>query len=141
MFSKACEYGIRALCVIAEAGEKNHKIGIKEICEISKTPESFTAKILQNLVKRGFISSQKGPSGGFFIDRRPDLISLYSIVEAIDGDEVFKRCGLGLPACNANNPCAIHFQFEKVRNNLNEMCMKNTLADLLHQSNKEVKAG
>ena len=69
MFSKACEYGIRALTVIAMAGKENRKIGIKEVCKLSQTPASFTAKILQNLVKRGVINSQKGPAGGFYISR------------------------------------------------------------------------
>jgi len=88
MFSKACEYGIRALTVIAEAGKENRKIGIKELCKLSNTPESFTAKILQNLVKRDIISSQKGPTGGFYISKDLNKITLYEIVDAIDGKTI-----------------------------------------------------
>jgi len=131
MFSKACEYGIRALTVIAMAGKENRRIGIKELCKAANTPESFTAKILQNLVKREIINSQKGPSGGFYISRELDQITLYDIVDAIDGKAIFSRCGLGLTACNANKPCPLHFKFEVVREELNDMCKNNTLQDLV----------
>lgn len=138
MFSKACEYGLRALTVIAEAGRENKKIGIKEICKASNTPESFTAKILQNLVKRQILSSQKGPSGGFYISKNLADISLYEIVDAIDGKNIFNKCGLGLTNCNASKPCPLHFQFEKVRDELNDMCKNNTLKDLVDGFHNEV---
>ena len=138
MFSKACEYGIRALTVIAEAGKEDRKIGIKELCKLANTPESFTAKILQNLVKRDIINSQKGPAGGFYISKKLDKISLYDIVEAIDGKGIFNQCGLGLSACNAKKPCPLHYKFEVVRNELNAMCKDNTLQDLVEGFHQEV---
>lgn len=131
MFSKACEYGIRALTVIAQAGQENRKIGIKEICSQSNTPEFFTAKILQNLVKRSILKSQKGPSGGFYIARPLEEISIFAIVEAIDGTDIFHKCGLGLSACNAQKPCPLHDKFEVVRDELNAMCRNNSLKDLV----------
>ena len=130
MFSKACEYGIRALTIIAKEGEHGERIGIKEICRIAKTPESFTAKILQNLVRRGILHSQKGPSGGFYLTKELSSLTLYEIVEAIDGTEIFDKCGLGLDRCDARNPCPLHDQFEKVRSNLKKMCENNTLESL-----------
>jgi len=138
MFSKACEYGIRALTVIAEASGENRKIGIKEICKSANTPESFTAKILQNLVRRSVISSQKGPTGGFYLQNKPSDITLYDIVDAIDGKAIFNQCGLGLTACNAKKPCPLHYQFEVVRDELTKMCKDNTLEDLLQGFHAEV---
>lgn len=138
MFSKACEYGIRALTVIAEAGKEGRRVGIKEICKSANTPEPFTAKILQNLVKRKIISSQKGPAGGFYIARDLDKISLFDIVEAIDGKDIFIKCGLGLNECNAKKPCPLHFKFEVVRSQLAEMCNDNSLADLIKEFHGEV---
>ncbi len=131
MFSKACEYGIRALTIIAKEGAKGRKLGIKDICKAANTPESFTAKILQNLVKRGILSSQKGPSGGFFIVKELSEITIYDIVEAIDGVAIFHKCGLGLSECNAKKPCPLHNQFEVVRDELKEMCHNNTLENLV----------
>lgn len=131
MFSKACEYGIRALTVIAKEGEMGQRMGIKEVCKAAKTPESFTAKILQNLVKQGILNSQKGPSGGFYMTKSLCDITLYEIVVAIDGSEVFYKCGLGLPECDANQPCPLHSKFEIVRDELNNMCRNSTLESLV----------
>ncbi len=131
MFSRACKYGIRALAVIATASREGRKIAIKEVCKSSNTPESFTAKILQDLVKRDILDSQRGPSGGFYFSRDISKITLYEIVNAIDGDGVFYQCGLGLPACDAKNPCVVHTSFEIVRNQLNVMCKSNSLSDLI----------
>ena len=130
MFSKSCEYGIRALTVIGKAHKKNQKVGIKEICRLANTPESFTAKILQNLVKRNILSSQKGPTGGFYFTRKLDEISLIEIVNTIDGESIFNKCGLGLSHCDAKNPCPLHFQYEEVRSKLIDMCEKSNLLDL-----------
>jgi len=131
MFSKACEYGIRALTVIAKEGEKGQKVGIKDVCKMAQTPESFTAKILQNLVRQGILNSQKGPSGGFYMTKNLSDITLYEIVVAIDGPDVFHKCGLGLPECNAKQPCPLHTKFEIVRDELNAMCKTSTLESLV----------
>ncbi|WP_020571002.1 RrF2 family transcriptional regulator [Neolewinella persica] len=131
MFSNGCEYGIRALTIIGRASKEDRKVGIKEICRLAKTPESFTAKIMQNLVRRGILDSQKGPAGGFYISKDLDSITLYDIVEAIDGTGVFVSCGLGLAHCDASRPCPLHDKFASVRQELKAMCKSNTLNDLL----------
>lgn len=138
MFSKACAYGIRALTIIAKAGKENEKIGIKKICAAADIPASFTAKILQNLVKQSIISSQKGPSGGFYISKDLNEISLYDIVAAIDGTDIFTKCGLGLKECSSLEPCPFHFQFKIVRDELNKMCITNTLQDLVDGLYEEI---
>ena len=138
MFSKACEYGIRALTVIGKFHLEGERIGIKEICRISKTPESFTAKILQNLVKRNIIGSQKGPSGGFYISRDLEEISLFEIVNVIDGEVIFNKCGVGLNNCDAKNPCPLHNQYEKVRSELIKMCKSSNLSQLVSEMKEEV---
>lgn len=138
MFSKPCEYGIRALTIIANNDKNDGKIGMKDICKASNTPESFTSKILQTLVKKRILKSQKGPMGGFYLIRPASEIPLYEVVKAIDGDEIFRRCGLGLEECNASNPCPMHSKFEVVRKELREMCLNSTLEDLVGQMTEEI---
>lgn len=117
--------------MIGQAGRDGRKVGIKEICQTANTPESFTAKILQALVRRGIISSLKGPTGGFYFSKDLNELSVYDVVEAIDGDGIFTKCGLGLSECNAQQPCPLHHQFETVRKELYKMCKTNNLNDLL----------
>lgn len=131
MFSKTCEYGIKAAVYIANCSERNEAISLKEIARAINSPEAFTAKILQILVKHDIIESRKGPKGGFFIqDNDIGNILLIHIVQAIDGDDLFNGCGLGFEQCDENKPCPMHDSFKFIRNDIRKMLETNSLRDL-----------
>lgn len=131
MFSKACEYGIRASIYIAEQSIVGKRVNQKEISKAIDSPEAFTAKILQQLTKNNLINSEKGPSGGFTMETHAiDKIKLSNIVSAIDGDEVYKGCGLGLKKCNEKKPCPAHDKFKIVRDELKKMLETTTIKEL-----------
>lgn len=130
MFSKACEYGIRAVIYIWSQNNKGIKLGIKDICREIDAPEFFTAKILQSLAKQGIISSAKGPNGGFYIKKEQENLALIDLVTAIDGNQIFEGCGLGLKVCSEVNPCPIHYQFKSIREQLKTMLVGTSIKDL-----------
>lgn len=132
MFSKACEYGIKATLYIAEqALNSEKKTGVKDIAKAIDSPEAFTAKIMQILSKNKIVNSSKGPSGGFYIPKKNlEKIKLSAIVKAIDGDQIYVGCGLGLSQCNAEKPCPVHDQFKVVRDELANMLTKTSLLEL-----------
>jgi Rrf2 family iron-sulfur cluster assembly transcriptional regulator len=131
MFSKSCEYAIRATIFIATHCCSESKVGIKEIAKEIDSPIAFTAKILQVLVKNNIIKSSKGVGGGFMV-LKEDLkrITLSQIVVAIDGDSVFLRCGLGLSNCSEDHPCPVHEKFKFVKQDLAFMLENTTLEEL-----------
>lgn len=137
MFSKACEYGIRAIIHIAAQSQEGKRVGLKEISKQIDSPEAFTAKILQILSKNNLIDSIKGPMGGFEIDlKQMKKIKLSEVVSAIDGDSIYKGCGLGLKECSEKRPCPVHNQFKTIRNELKNMLENTTLYELsLDQKN------
>lgn len=131
MFSKACEYAIRAAIFIAEQSLQKRKVGLKEIAKAIDSPEAFTAKTLQILTRNTLVSSDKGPNGGFYLnDEQLRSICLKHLVESIDGNGIYKGCGLGLKACNDKKPCPVHFQFKAIRDELQQMLETTTLQDL-----------
>lgn len=131
MFSKACEYGIKATIFIATNSFQNNRVSPKEIAKEINSPEAFTAKILQALVKHDIINSSKGAHGGFDIDKKDvSTIKLSQIVNAIDGDKIYNGCGLGLERCNENHPCPVHDKFKIVRNELKLMLENTTIEEL-----------
>lgn len=132
MFSKACEYGIKATLYIAEqALNSEKKTGVKDIAKAIDSPEAFTAKIMQILSKNKIVNSSKGPSGGFYIPKKNlEKIKLSAIVKAIDGDDIYVGCGLGLSQCNAEKPCPVHDQFKVVRDELANMLNNTSLLEL-----------
>lgn len=115
MFSKTCEYAIRAMLFIAQKSREGQKVGIREIAKNIASPEHFIAKILQDLCRRGLVQSSKGPNGGFYLEAKDYKCSIAEIVIAVDGDRIFTGCGLGLRECSAAKPCPIHHEFKKIR--------------------------
>ena len=135
MFSKACEYGIRAVIYIWSQNGRGKKLGIKDICKEIDAPEFFTAKILQSLAKQGIISSAKGPNGGFYVEKAQESLTLMDLVVAIDGDQLFTGCGLGLRQCSEATPCPIHSDFKVIREGLSQMLRNKKLVDLASEIN------
>ncbi|MBW8201285.1 MAG: Rrf2 family transcriptional regulator [Bacteroidota bacterium] len=131
MFSKACEYGIRAAVYVALQSLDGRRVSVNEIAEEIDSPIAFTAKILQQLSRSKVIHSVKGPTGGFELDRTEmDTVKLSMIVHAIDGDDIYVGCGLGLKECNANQPCPLHDKFVDIRTDLKNMLENTSLYEL-----------
>lgn len=121
MFSKTCEYAIRALIFIAQKSKDGSRVGIKDISAGIDSPEYFIAKILQDLSRKGFVQSAKGPNGGFYMDDANLEQSVADIVREIDGDKLFSGCGLGLKECSEDHPCPIHNDFKHIRQEIKTM--------------------
>lgn len=131
MFSKACEYGIRAAIYIAKKSLTEQKVSLKDVAKAINSPEAYTSKILQKLAKNGIINSDKGPTGGFSMDRQElSNVKLSTIVFILDGDNIYKGCGLGLEKCNEQMPCPMHDQFKTVRESLKTMLESTTIISL-----------
>lgn len=131
MFSKACEYGLKASIFIANHSERNEMLSLKDISKAIASPEAFTSKILQQLVKSQIVISKKGYTGGFEINKNElHSIKLSRIVLAFDGDNIYKACGLGLKECNPDEPCPVHDRFKIVRDELKEMLENTSIYEL-----------
>lgn len=131
MFSKACEYGIKAATYIALQSMEDRRVSLNEIAKKIDSPVSFTAKILQQLSRNEIIDSTKGAYGGYGISRTNiDKVTLSQIVKAVDGDTIYVGCGLGLKECNANKPCPVHDKFVAIRNNLKQMLENTSLYEM-----------
>ena len=129
MFSKSCEYGIRAVIYIAAESSKGRHAGITDIVKEINAPLHFTAKVLQNLSRVGLIESQKGPHGGFYLNKRKEVM-LIDVVKAIDGDDIFNGCGLGLSKCSETKPCPLHHYFKSIRDDLKQMLQTTSIREL-----------
>lgn len=131
MFSKACEYAIRATIYIAEQSNLDRRVSQKDIARAIDSPEAFTAKILQQLSRDQIIDSLKGPSGGFSIEKKKmQTLKLSQIVKAIDGDSIYRGCGLGFKECSEEKPCPVHDKFKIVRGELRKMLENTSIKEL-----------
>ncbi|WP_298412655.1 Rrf2 family transcriptional regulator [Hydrotalea sp.] len=129
MFSKTCEYAIRAILYIAQKSKHGIKVSIKDIAKGIDSPEYFLGKILQDVSRKGLIQSLKGPTGGFYLDETNLQYTLADVVKVVDGDKIFSGCGLGLRQCSEKMPCPIHNDFKKIRTEIFELLQKAKLGE------------
>ncbi|MGZ5274169.1 MAG: RrF2 family transcriptional regulator [Kaistella sp.] len=131
MFSKACEYAIKASIYIARQSLQQKRVNVKEVSQSIDAPVAFTAKILQVLCRENILQSVRGQQGGFVFDElKQKQIKIFDLVRIFDGDGLFTQCGLGLQECSSENPCPVHDDFKIVREKLLEMTQKHSLYDL-----------
>lgn len=129
LLSKACEYGLRAALYLASLDREGY-VSIRTISDELDISFPFLTKIFQQLNEAGLLESHRGPSGGVAFTQPTDAITLYEIVVAIDGEDLFEECVLGLPGCGDDKPCPIHNRWAEERDRLEALFKKHTLADM-----------
>ncbi|MGZ3837101.1 MAG: RrF2 family transcriptional regulator [Flavisolibacter sp.] len=134
MFSLSCKTAIKSVVFLATKCQEE-RAGIREIALQIAASEHTVGKLLQTLVKQGVVNSLKGPSGGFYLSEAQRLQPIFAIVDAIDGPEVFRNCGLGLSRCSARHPCPLHGEYKKARDIIENIFKTKKVADLCEPVN------
>jgi Rrf2 family protein len=130
IYSRSAEYAIRAFVHLAQVPEGKYAM-VKNIAEQEGIPAHFLAKILQQLARKGLLRSSKGPTGGFALRMDPNEISLFTIVEALDGMAEYQHCASGLSECTDEMPCSMHDSWVALRSRIMDYLEGNTIADLV----------
>ncbi|HEX3024984.1 MAG TPA: Rrf2 family transcriptional regulator [Chitinophagaceae bacterium] len=129
MLSLTCKAAIKAVIYLGAKADEE-KCSIKEVAAYINENEHTVGKLLQKLVKANVINSSKGPTGGFYVNQAQKKQPILNIVEAIDGEEVFAMCGLGLSKCNEKHPCPLHNEYKKIREAFKNLCKQKKVSDL-----------
>lgn len=137
MFNKETEYALRGLVYVQQQNLKSRRPGIAEIAKEIEAPQFYTAKILQRLVRLGFVESLKGKGGGFFFDKNKADLPLKDLIAATEGDRTYEGCGFGLKHCNKDNPCPLHNQYAPIRKAINDLVTNETVQSIALKTLKE----
>ena len=141
IFSRQCEYALQAVLYLALKPE-GVATPLKEMTGKLKIPYHFLGKILQRLAYKGILTSKKGPHGGFALGVPAKGITLFHVVEAIDGVGFMQNCVLGFPGCGTKNPCSVHDRWEVLRDGIYAMLVSRNIAQLANETKKsEYKVG
>ncbi len=130
VISKSGEYGLRALLYMASNQKNKGYFNIRDMSEELDISFHFLTKILQVLTQKGILQSYRGTNGGVGFFKNPEEITLSAIIRALEGDDFFDKCLLGLPGCGERQPCPMHAYWMDIRNNLKYEFETTSLADL-----------
>jgi len=99
--TEAASIGFHSMIIIAQQGH-NGQVNVNFLADKTKSSKFHISKVMQKLVKDGFLGSHRGPAGGFFLSKEPEDITLLNIYEAIEGKLEVTKCPMNRPTCPFN---------------------------------------
>ena len=130
--SKRVEYGLLAVRHMA-ANPSGTVFTAKELAAKLDMPYDLLAKVLQRLARGGIVSSQQGIKGGYALARRPNEISITSVIRTIEYERpMIAECYADGPdSCYLFDNCGRRKPLGKLQRNLNEVFDKMTVLEIV----------
>jgi Rrf2 family protein len=133
LFSKSVEYALRAVVWLGQQRQQqdNQPLAVpaSQIAAATQIPARFLADILQKLARSGIITAQRGPHGGFTLNRSAEQIRLLDIVTVIDPIQRVGTCPLtGLQ--RHDKLCRLHQTLDDLLARMEEAFDQTTVADM-----------
>jgi Rrf2 family protein len=94
--SEASSIAIHSLALVNQSDEI---LNVNQIADLTDFSKNHISKVLQTLVRHGYLSSGRGPKGGFVSSMNVDQVSLLEIIELIEGRMSDQHCGIAEEKC------------------------------------------
>jgi Rrf2 family protein len=83
--STQSRYGVRAIFDIAYHSE-GLETQVKDISRRQGISQRYLEQIFQKLKRAGIVGSKRGPSGGYFLNKKPEDITVGEVIQITEGD-------------------------------------------------------
>lgn len=136
--SRAAEYSIRGLLQLTIMEGK----GPQDVDAVSKAqdvPKAYLSKLFQQLAKKGFIKSARGPEGGFVLAKSSSDITLLAVVEAMEGPIFLNVCLISIGYCERDKTCPVHDVWGEAQKAFLEVLKSCTFSDLAKRGKEKIK--
>lgn len=130
IYSKTAQYSLQALLFVAANHQDGKNLLVRDIARELQLPASFLSKILQTLSRFGFLTSVKGPRGGFAISEKGANASVFDVIAVIDGPMDFESCLSGFSPCSDENACPFHATWKRIRSEIQELVTTRSIMEL-----------
>jgi len=117
--NQATDYAFRVVLYLSQLPADTIIRGSK-IAASQTIPSRFLLKIMRALTQAGLIKSFRGVEGGYTLAKLPEVISLYDVIEAMEGPVAIHRCLKGVDSCTRQlgAECPVHQALGTVQNSL-----------------------
>ncbi len=89
------------------------------------------SKILKSLVKAHLLSSVRGAKGGYFLVQTPEMITVASVITALEGPISLTECSSTNHSCDQVSACQIGNNWRVVNQTVQRALESVTLADMM----------
>ncbi len=128
--SEAGSIALHGMVLIARTPKEEKLVNVALIASATTSSRHHVAKIMQRLVKEGYLNSYRGPGGGFILNKSASEITLLEIYEAIEGKLHVANCPMDKPVCPFDK-CLMDNIVHKMTTDFREFLHSQTLADFL----------
>jgi len=135
--TKKADYGLIALKHLVVHGPDSSSA--KEIAEMYGIPLSLLSKILQKLVKNGFLRSEHGTNGGYRLAREAKDITALEVIRSIDGPIFLTACFTEHGYCCHTDKCIVRDPLQKVHEGILRLLASISIADMSQDKPKTVE--
>src|SRR6202162_591570 len=126
--TKKADYGLVALKHLAMRGPASSSA--KEIAETYGIPSPLLSKILQKLVKNGFLRSEQGTNGGYKLAREAREITALDVIRTIDGPIFLTACFTEHGYCVHTDKCIVRDPLQKVHEGILRLLGNISISDM-----------
>lgn len=143
-FSKKAEYGLRAMIDLGIAHSLDYEVvALSDLADAENLPLKFLEQILLHLRREGFVSTQRGKSGGYFIARDAGTIKMGELVRSLDGPlapiacashTAYERC-----TCPDEEHCGLRMLMIDVRNAISNILDRYSLRDVVEVTLRKIR--
>ena len=126
-------YGVKAMADLAINYEKE-PISIKSISGRQNISEYYLEQLFSSLRKAGLIKSIRGSGGGYILGKTPKDITVYEILEVLEGPIEISTC-LDNNDCNNVECCATRAVWKKIKDSIDSVTLSITLQDIVDDYN------
>ena len=133
--SRITDYGIVLLTHLAADEGAEQVQNARELAARAELPLPVVSKILKTLTREGFLLSQRGIKGGYALARRPEEITVASVIDALEGPIALTDCGTELHgACERESRCAVRQPWQRINREVRRALEQVRLSDLVQGS-------
>lgn len=122
-------YAVRAMYEIARAFPNG--VTLEQISNAQHISRVYLAQILNRLRQARLIRSSRGPGGGYVLRKSPDQITLYDILEPLEGPVCIASCVDPGEGCDDVEECIAYPIWQKIANYIECLLKEVKLSDLL----------
>jgi Rrf2 family protein len=108
---------------------------VSQVAAAEDLPESYLAKIFQDLARNRLLMSHRGAKGGFSLVSEPEEVNLLQIIEAVEGPIALAPCLDVREGCERIKICEIYEALDSAQAQMTLVLKTTTLADLVAKQN------
>lgn len=127
--TKLTDYATVVLTVLAS--EPGAVLSAAGLAERAGLEIPTVAKVLKPLAQAGLVEGFRGAGGGYRLARAPGAISLFEVVEAMEGPLGMTECSVHAGACGIERSCNVRANWRRINDAVAEALRGMTLAGML----------